>query len=212
MKTPAAKPDKLDLKRELHPLYAGKPNVVTEVTPGTRGFLCSRGVGDPNTSPQYKAAVEALFSVAYTLKFTVRKQNGPDYAVMPLEGLWWADDPDVFRRGDRSQWQWTMMILQPDFITNASVAEAKTAAAKKRGIDVSLVSFEEYSEGPCAQTLHVGPCSAGLLSAGQPSPASTTRSISATSDARRRNAGKRCFANHSGEHVGRTVIFLTQRL
>ena len=72
------------------------------------------GSGDPNTKPAYAEAVEALFSVSYTAKFTLKRSTpSHDYAVMPLKGLCWADDHTVFENGDRTQWKWTMMILQP---------------------------------------------------------------------------------------------------
>jgi hypothetical protein len=35
-------------------------------------FLMVEGQGDPNTSQDYADAIEALFSVAYTLKFSTK--------------------------------------------------------------------------------------------------------------------------------------------
>ena len=46
-------------------------------------FLMLDGVGDPNTSQEYQDAIEALYSVAYTIKFLLKKQAAFDYAVMP---------------------------------------------------------------------------------------------------------------------------------
>ena len=80
-------------------------------------FLCLDGHGDPNTSPAYGAAVQALYSVSYAAKFAVKRAGGPDFKVSPLEGLWWADDLSTFLTGDKAQWQWTMMIRQPDAVT-----------------------------------------------------------------------------------------------
>jgi hypothetical protein len=103
--------------------------------------------------------VEALFSVSYTAKFMVKK--GPqalDYAVMPLEGLWWADDLNVFITNDRSQWLWTMMILQPDFVSDATIAAAVAEVRKKKSLPgLARLRLETYKEGLCAQILHVGP-------------------------------------------------------
>ena len=87
MKTPAKK---LDLRKELKQLYGATPGQVAEVDVPPMSYLAIDGKGDPNTSPEYRAAIEALFSTAYGLKFTVKKSGGPDYAVMPLEGLWWT--------------------------------------------------------------------------------------------------------------------------
>ncbi|MCP4184757.1 MAG: hypothetical protein GY761_15815 [Hyphomicrobiales bacterium] len=124
-------------------------------------FLMIDGKGDPGNSTEYSQALEALYGVSYTLKFAVKK--GPvaiDYGVMPLEGLWWADDMSVFVSGDKSQWQWTMMIMQPDFITQAMVDEAvATVKAKKNPEALPLLRFEAFDEGMCAQTLHIGPFS-----------------------------------------------------
>ena len=73
------------------------------------------GEGDPNGSHIYSEAVEALFALSYTAKFMVKKGlQQIDYAVMPLEGLWWAEDMSEFLVEDKSNWKWTMMILQPE--------------------------------------------------------------------------------------------------
>ncbi len=51
-------------------------------------FLMADGCGDPNTSPDYAGVVEALYAVAYSLKFTIKREREVDFVVMPLEGLW----------------------------------------------------------------------------------------------------------------------------
>jgi hypothetical protein len=120
------------------------------------------GTGDPTTSAHYARAVEALFSVSYAAKFMVKK--GPaaiDYAVMPLEGLWWSDDMASFVENDRTKWQWTMMILQPDFVDESLLRDALADVKRKKGLDtVDALRIERFTEGPCAQTLHVGPFTA----------------------------------------------------
>lgn len=91
------------------------------------------------------------------------KKGAPaiDYGVMPLEGLWWADDMSKFSAGDKSSWKWTMMIAQPDFISkemvDAAIADMKR---KKNPTAISRLRFEAYVEGMCAQILHIGPFSA----------------------------------------------------
>jgi hypothetical protein len=151
--------DKIDPKKDLKPLYqaaVGEPVLVT--VPPLR-YLMVDGQGDPNTSERYAQAVEALFAVSYTVKFAVKK--GPqalDYAVMPLEGLWWADDPQAFVTGDKAQWHWTLMILQPVWAT-AELIEAAMAEVrrKKRLPGLDRLRLEPFEEGLCAQVLHVGP-------------------------------------------------------
>lgn len=119
------------------------------------------GKGDPNTSEEYANAVAALFSVSYTAKFMIKK--GPqavDYKVMPLEGLWWADDMSAFAADDKSKWQWTMMIMQPNFVADAVIEQAIAEAARKKQLHaLGKLRLEEFAEGRCAQVLHVGPFS-----------------------------------------------------
>ena len=90
---------KIDLKKDLKYLYQpSAKEVVAMVDVPAMNFLMIDGQGDPNTSPSYQAAVEALFSVAYAIKFKVKKTLAIDYGVLPLEGLWWADDMAAFSR------------------------------------------------------------------------------------------------------------------
>jgi len=105
--------------------------------------------------------VEALFAVAYAIKFMVKK--GPlavDYGVMPLEGLWWTDDMARFSIHEKTNWQWTLMIMQPDFITAELVKHAVAEVRRKKApAAIDRLRFEALAEGACAQILHVGPFS-----------------------------------------------------
>lgn len=152
---------KIDLKRELGPLYRPSANRVVQVDVPAFRFLMIDGEGDPNTSPAYAHAVEALFSVSYTAKFMVKKgAQAIDYAVMPLEGLWWSDDLSAFVNNDRAKWKWTMMILQPDFVAPAVIEEAIAQVRRRKQLAaVDELRLETFAEGRCAQTLHVGPFS-----------------------------------------------------
>lgn len=153
--------EKIDLKKDWKQLYLASAKAVAEVDVPPLHYLMVDGRGDPNTTPAYAEAVEALFSVAYTAKFMLKK--GPqqiDYAVMPLEGLWWADDMAAFEANDRSQWRWTMMILQPDFVGADIIDAAMAEVRKKKALPgVARLRFESFTEGHCAQLLHVGPFS-----------------------------------------------------
>ena len=151
---------KVDLKKQLKHLYQPSAKEVVAVDVPPLRFLMIDGRGDPNTSPEYSGAVEALFSVSYAAKFLVKKIQGIDYAVMPLEGLWWADDLSAFVANDRTQWQWTMMIMQPDFVASDVIETAKSTVEKKKGIHTAgQLRLEVFTEGACAQILHVGPFS-----------------------------------------------------
>jgi hypothetical protein len=127
-------PTKLDLKKDLKHLYNPSAKAPSLIDVPPMPFLMIDGTGDPNTAPAYAAALEALYSAAYTLKFSIKKSEGTDFAVMPLEGLWWAADMSDFTSGRRDDWHWTMMILQPDFVTPGHVAAAIAAAQKKKDL------------------------------------------------------------------------------
>lgn len=150
---------KIDLKKTLKHLYQPSARDVVQVDVPAFRFLMIDGAGDPNTSPLYAQAVEALFSVSYTAKFMVKKgPSGIDYAVMPLEGLWWSDDLSAFATNDRSKWQWTMMIHQPPYADDAVLGDAIANVKRKKGLPaVDALRLESFTEGLCAQTLHVGP-------------------------------------------------------
>ena len=151
---------KRDIKRELKQFYHASAKHVAEVDVPEFRYLMIDGKGDPNNSPTYKQAVEALFSVSYTTKFALKKQSGVDYTVMPLEGLWWADDWSVFLTDDRSEWQWTMMILQPDFVPEEIIhASIRKLTQTKNLPALEKLRLESFHEGPCVQILHVGPFS-----------------------------------------------------
>lgn len=152
---------KIDLKKELKHLYQPKAKEIVQVDVPRLRFLMIDGEGDPNTSAWYAEAVEALFSVSYTAKFMVKKSAAAiDYAVMPLEGLWWSDDLSAFVDNQRSRWQWTMMIMQPDMVEEAVLHAAIEQVKARKGLAVvDALRIEDFTEGPCAQVLHVGPFS-----------------------------------------------------
>lgn len=151
----------IDLKKDLKDLYQATTKKVVQVDVPELKFLMIDGQGDPNTSARYAEVVQALFSVSYTAKFMVKKgQMALDYAVMPLEGLWWADDMRAFTTTDKAQWQWTMMIMQPDFVPDELIHEAIGEVLRKKKLPgVDRLRLERFQEGRCAQVLHVGPFS-----------------------------------------------------
>lgn len=151
---------KLDLKKELKPYYTSrrKPSII-DVPEGK--FLTITGRGEPGGAA-YQAALNALYSVAYALKFRC-KAEGRDFTVMGLEGLWWWDDPaafDVENPPPREEWNWKSMIRQPDFVTEGMVEAAKAEAKAKKGLDeIDRIVLESFHEGLSAQIMHVGPYS-----------------------------------------------------
>jgi hypothetical protein len=153
--------DKIDLKGELKTLYRPSAKVVVEVDVPAFNFLMVDGNGNPNISEKYKEAVEALYSVSYTIKFALKREKALDYVVMPLEGLWWADDLTSFNRDEKDNWKWTMMIMQPPEASKQMVQSAITSVQdKKRLLGLKGIRFEQFKEGRCAQIMHIGPFSA----------------------------------------------------
>jgi hypothetical protein len=149
--------EKVDFRRELKEFYApsSREFAVVEVPP--LSFLMVDGEGDPDTAPAYREAVEALYSVSWALKFASREEVGRDHVVPPLEGLWWAEDPSVFGRRVKDEWRWTMMIMQPGWITAEMVAQARAVTAAKKDLPaLPLLRFETYAEGRAVQVLHIG--------------------------------------------------------
>jgi hypothetical protein len=151
----------IDLRRELSALYsAGREPAFVDVP--ELPFLMIDGHGDPNTAPAYADAVQALYSLAYTIRFALkRRPEAVDARVMPLEGLWWTPDMATFSTEDKSQWDWRMMILVPEQVTTKVVEDARHATSRKRApASLDHVRIERFAEGRCAQVLHVGPYSA----------------------------------------------------
>ena len=126
---------KIDSKKEMKHLYQASAKAVAQVIVPPLNFLMVDGQGDPNTTAAYMQAIEALFSVSYTAKFMLKR--GPqaiDYAVMPLEGLWWADDMSAFATNDRRHWKWTMMIMQPACVSHDDIAAAIADVRKQESL------------------------------------------------------------------------------
>ncbi|OUZ10986.1 hypothetical protein BHE97_06020 [Aeromicrobium sp. PE09-221] len=149
--------EKTDFKKTLDAYRAPRGRFEIVDIPAMR-FLMVDGHGDPNTSPAYADALAALYPVAYTLKFASKRELGRDYVVPPLEGLWWADDMDVFTTSrDKSRWDWTMMLMVPDWLDEKQVETAMRHAGARKGFarldDLRLGSLHE---GCCVQTLHIG--------------------------------------------------------
>ncbi|MFQ6608275.1 MAG: GyrI-like domain-containing protein [Fidelibacterota bacterium] len=152
---------KIDYKKELKHLYLPSAKEVSLLEVPAMNFLMIDGSGNPNTSEEFQKATEALYGVAYTLKFGLKKKGvGPDFTILPLEGLWWMEGRDDFDTEDKDNWSWTLMIMQPEHITNAQVEEAKEELkVKKNPPALSQIRFENYHEGLSVQILYIGPYS-----------------------------------------------------
>jgi len=149
---------KYDIKRDLKQCY-GATNTAWQLAEVPRQqFVAVEGHGDPNTSALYAEAVEALFSVAYTIKFASKNALDRDFVVGPLEGLWWADDPAAFTTREKDAWSWRLLIAQPDWVTETMIDDARQSALAKRALSaIDTLHHHVLEEGTSAQLLHVGP-------------------------------------------------------
>ncbi|HMS23927.1 MAG TPA: GyrI-like domain-containing protein [Candidatus Saccharibacteria bacterium] len=152
--------DKVDYKKHFKDFYhtkIGKP-VVVQVP--KMNFIMIDGKGDPNTSQEYIDAIQALYPVAYTIKFTCKNKYGKDFGVMPLEGLWWSDNMEDFITGNKKNWQWTAMIMQPEAVTEDIFNEAVIQVKEKKNLrSIDKIRYTSYDEGRSAQVMYMGPYS-----------------------------------------------------
>ena len=121
-------------------------------------YLMIDGHGDPNTAERDREALQTLYPVAYAAKFVSKRTLDRDYTVMPLEALWWADDMALFTSDrDKSRWDWTLLNLLPDWLTDEHLTEARAAVgAKGTAPLLDELRVGTLNEGLCVQTLHVG--------------------------------------------------------
>ena len=150
-------PEKIDFKKTLDSYRTQRGEFRFLDVPVMR-YLMVDGHGDPNSSQLFTDALEAIYPIAYKLKFASKVDLGRDYVVPPLEALWWADDASVFTtERDKSQWNWTVMLMVPEWITDEMFGAAMVkAGAKNRPVRLDDVRLETLDEGHCVQTLHFG--------------------------------------------------------
>ena len=148
---------KVDFKKEYKVLFSPPREFVLLEVPEMQ-FLMVDGHGDPNVAQEYQEAVEALYAVAYKIKFASKKQLGRDYVVPPMEGLWWAEDMGAFTTArDKSKWDWTMMIMTPEWISQEMYADAVEQVRQgKHPAALEKVRLERYNEGLSVQIMHIG--------------------------------------------------------
>ncbi len=127
------------------------------VTVTDRPFLMIDGHGDPNHGTAYPNAVAAIYPLAYAIRAAIKERTGDAYKVMPLEGLWWADDMARFTMDDKSNWHWTAMISLPDD-AGPELADILETTTRSKHLDAGhLARIDRYGDGLAAQLLHLGP-------------------------------------------------------
>lgn len=153
-------------------LYRAHSGRVDVVDVPELGYVSIDGQGSPE-GPDFSAAISALYAVSYGAHFRLKNATGQAPKVMPLEACWWVDDPRqqpfleevaagraTMADTDRELWRWQAFIMQPPPIDTHLVAAAIARAEQRAGHDPSAlarVRFSHWTEGLCAQVLHVGP-------------------------------------------------------
>ncbi len=150
--------EKLELKKTLKYLYEPSARDFSIVDVPPMNFIMIDGQGNPNISKEYAESLQALYTAAYTLKFSIKKKLGVDYPVMASEGLWWMDDMREFSVARKDDWKWTMMIMQPEIVTPDLFSHAVGEALKKKEQPaLSKLRLEHFHEGLAVQILYFGP-------------------------------------------------------
>jgi hypothetical protein len=145
-----------DVKKDRKDLYAPRPGGFHLVDVPPMRYLMVDGHGDPNTATSYREAVEALYAASYAVRAAAKAGLGKVHTVGPLEALWSAEDLGAFRTRDKGAWDWTVMIVQPDWVTDELVGEALAAARRKGTAALDRVRLDTLDEGRCVQVLHIG--------------------------------------------------------
>ena len=155
--------EKTDYKKKDKELYMPKTRPAIVEVPSMM-FIMVDGCGDPNTSLEYKNAIEILYGLSYAIKMSKMSGRAPkeyfEYVVPPLEGLWGVrgEGFDGINLTDKSLFKWTSMIRQPEFVTEEVFADAKQELSKKKPhLDLSLSRLTGFAEGLCCQIMHLGP-------------------------------------------------------
>ena len=160
--------EKLDYKKEYKDLYLPKTVPMIIDVPIMK-FIMVDGKGDPNDeSGEYSKAVELLYGLSYTIRMSNKSGNAPpdffEYVVPPLEGLWWTEGDLKFDSSRKDKLIWTIMIRQPEFVTDEVFTWAINEMNKKKPhLATSKARLEEFTEGLCVQMMHIGPYDAEAI-------------------------------------------------
>lgn len=150
--------NKIDFKQSLKALYRPSAQSFSVVNVPEMTYVKVDGAGNPGND-EYTQACSWLYAISYCLKFESKGKLSKDYVVPPLEGLWWADDMSAFVDNRREEWKWTLMIMQPEWISAAMIEHCEDKTAKKLGVPPDSLRHEALAEGLCVQITHIGPYS-----------------------------------------------------
>jgi len=148
----SSKLGKIDFAKIHKDLYTATGKI-KEVSTDAATFLSVSGQGEPG-GPVFQAAIQHLFSLAYTTKFMLKKAGKLDFAVGRLECLWHGQD---LERTPKCEWLWQLLIRIPDAVRATDLKEARKEILQKRQMDTADVKRWAWKEGRCVQMMHVGP-------------------------------------------------------
>lgn len=159
---------KYEWKKQDKGLYLPKEQPEALTVPSMKFFMLE-GRGNPNGG-EFAEAVGVLYSLAYAVKMLPKKGVTPEgyfeYTVFPLEGVWdLAPEARALDKLDKDSLIYTIMIRQPDFVTEEVARTALDSVARKtKHPMLSRASFGSLEEGLCVQMLHTGPYDSEPLS------------------------------------------------
>ena len=136
-----------------------KPELIT--VPKQKFFMIS-GKGNPNNEG-FSERVGVLYSLAYAVRMMPRQGCTPEgyfeYTVYPLEGVWDLTEKGRKRNSlDKDELLYTIMIRQPDFVTEEAAERAFEHVLKKKSHPLlEDVIFGAAEDGLAVQILHKGP-------------------------------------------------------
>lgn len=149
---------KVDYKKDFKQLYVPGTSPQIVDVPAIR-FMMIDGSGDPN-GEEFAKATEALYSLSYAVRMSYKSNDVPagyyEYTVFPLEGVW-----DLLDRSkpatDKSNFKYTIMIRQPDFLTEQGFERFREQTMKKKlNPLLEMVRFEQTTDGLSCQMMHLG--------------------------------------------------------
>lgn len=151
--------EKIDFKIELKNEYTASQKEAKLIEMPKLSYLALQGIGNPNTSDRYKEAIEALYAVAYNIKFRVKKERKIDFGVMPLETLWWLPQGEKrMEEANKSNWCWESLIMQPEWIDEQIVGKAIKEVMEKKNLTlIQEIQLKTLEEGLAMQIMHKGP-------------------------------------------------------
>lgn len=150
---------KYEWRKQEKEWYKGKKEAGMVSVPMQK-FIMMQGKGNPNNE-DFSLRVGALYSMAYGIKMFYKKAvkemsqiQYDDFSVYPLEGIWRKPKGAELVK---ETLEYTIMIRQPDFVTE-EIVEAAFEKVKEKKADPLLdqMKFSSLQDGNCIEILHIG--------------------------------------------------------